>query len=216
MDRHRKLSLIASCTIVLIGMQGCRNEEDTLPKPEEVKDISAVERLMSKDGQEIAAARDELLASRKMLIAQLIDIVDDEEDRAHNKASVETAMYILGEMRALEAIDVLVDHLGFPFTENGGITVMHGGMMFQRLEDAGRMYPGVDALIKIGEPCLDAVLAKQKSPVRRATPYVAAMVVLRGRDWTRETLKTTMEEEPDVEKKKWLKRSLDVLTKVPD
>lgn len=216
MDRHRKLSLIASCAIVLMGTQGCRNKEDTLPKPEEIKDISAVERLMAKDGQEIAAARNELVASRKRLIGQLIDIIEEQENRSHEKTSVQAAMYILGEMRALEAIDVLVGHLGFPFTENEGVIVIHGGMMFRKLEDAGRMYPGVDALIKIGEPCLDAVLAKQKSPVERATPYVAVMVVLRGRDWTAQTLKATMEEETDIGKKKWLQRSLDVLAKFPD
>ena len=216
MNPYRKLSLTVSCVMVLMGIQGCRNEKDALPKPEEVKNLSAVERLMSKDGQEVAAAQNELVASRKTLIGQLIQIIEDKENRVYNKTSVQTAMYILGEMRALEAIDVLVEQLGFPFTENGGVTVMHGGMMFQRLEDAGRMYPGVDALIKIGEPCLDAVLAKQKSPVRRATPYVAVMVALRGREWTAQTLKATMQEETDLEKKKWLQRSLDVLAEVPD
>lgn len=215
MNTYRKLTRIAVYLTVLMVMQGCRNEKKTMPVSQQAEELTAVQRLISKDGEDVSTARDELVASRKTLIGQLIQIIEDKENRVYNTTSVQTAMYILGEMRALEAIDVLVEQLGFPHTAEGGLTVMQGGMMFQRLKDAGRMYPGVNALVKIGEPCLDAVVAKLKSPVI-VTPYVAVLVQLRGRDWTVETLTTAMEKETDAEKKRWLKRSLDALAEVPD
>jgi len=171
---------------------------------------------MSKDGGEIVAARDELVAARKELIGQLIDIVRDKEKRKNNQAGVQAAMHLLGEMRAVEAIEVLVEYLAFPLIHNEGTGVtIFGGMLGEGLKDAGRMYPGVDALINIGEPCLDAVVTKLKSPTT-VTPYVAVLAGLRGRDWTVETLKTAMEKETDAEKKQWLKRSLNKLAEIPD
>lgn len=215
MISYQKLLLILLCLSTLFAMQRCRNEKKAMPAPEKAKELTAVQRLMSKDGEVLYTARDELVAGRKELIGQLIDIIRKKENRIYNKTRVRAAMYILGEMRAVEAVEVLVEHLGFPHTGEGGVVVMHGGMLGSSLKAAGKMYPGVDALIKIGEPCLDAVVAKLESPVI-VRPYVAVLVGLRGRDWTVETLKTAMEKETGAEKKRWLKRSFDGLAELPD
>lgn len=153
MGPHKKLVVTALWVSVLLVMQGCRNEKEAIPAPEKDGELPAAQRLMSKDGEEIAGARDELVAARKTLIGQLIQIIEDKENRVYNKTSVQTAMYILGEMRALEAIDVLIEYMGFPrIFEEGQLAPISvdGGTMGRSLKATRRIYPGVDALIKIG------------------------------------------------------------------
>ena len=215
---HKKLASISLWLSVLLVMQGCRNEKEVLPAPEKGKQLPAVERLMSSDGEVLFPARDELIAARKELIDQLIAIISEKENRIGKPASVRAAMYVLGEMRAVEAIDVLIEYMGFPrIFEEGQLAPISvdGGTMGRSLKATRRIYPGVDALIKIGEPCVDPVVGKLGSSVNMRA-CLGVLVGLRGRDWTIETLTTAMEKETDAEKKRWLKRSLDVLAEVPD
>jgi len=224
MRKELKMSLygnvmrIAVCLSVLFVMQGCRDEKKAMPASEKDEGPTAVQRLMSKDGEILFPARDELVATRKQLIGELIAIIEEKENRIGKQASLRAAMYVLGEMRAVEAIDVLVEYIGFPRVMGVGepvVTDVSTSMLSHNLKDTREIYPAVDALIKIGEPCVDPVVGKLGSSVNMRA-CLGVLVGLRGRDWTVETLTTAMEKETDAEKKRWLKRSLDVLAEVPD
>lgn len=221
MNSSANVAVIVGCLTILSAFQGCRNEKAAVPTPEKGEGLTVVQRLMSKDGKEMVAARDELIAARKELLRQLIGIIEEQKNRINRQSSVRVAMYVLGEMRAVEAVDVLVKYIGFPRIYEGeaGIVSLDGGtMLYRDLNKIRSVYPPADALIKIGEPCIDAVISKVGSA---ETNYereacLGVLVGLRGRDWTVETLTTAMEKETDAEKKRWLKRSLDALAEVPD
>jgi len=218
---YKKLILIPLCVNGLFVIQGCRKETKEIEVPQKETKPTPIERLLSKDGQEIYAARNELLAAKKDLIAKLIDIIKEKENLLNNQPSVRAAIFILGEMRAVEAIDVLVDQIGFPRIYEGeaGIVGLEGGTMFHRgLKNIGKVYPAAGALIKIGEPCLDAVVTKLASTVGIFEPKacLGVLVGLRGRDSTAEMLKAAIERETDAKKKERLESSLDMLAKMPD
>jgi len=218
MNTYRKLTRIAVYLTVLMVMQGCRNEKKTMPVSQQAEELTAVQRLMSKDGEILFPARDELVAARKQLIGELIAIIEEKENRIGKQASVRAAMYVLGEMRAVEAIDVLVEYIGFPRVMGVGepvVTDVSASMLSHNLKDTREIYPAVDALIKIGEPCLDTVVAKLGSPVS-IRACLAVLVGLRGRDFTVETLTAAIEKESDAKKKVRLEASLKVLGKLPD
>jgi len=186
----------------------------------EEKQTTSVERLLSKDGQEIYEAQNELLTARKDLIARLINIVKNNENRLKRQASVRAAMFILGEMRAVEAIEALVEHIGFPFVYEGEpmIVDIEGGMIHRGLKGIGKTYPAVSALIKIGEPCLGDVITKLSSTdhLLEEKACLGVLVGLRQRDSVIEMLKDAIKKKTDSKKKDRLQRGLDLLAQMKE
>jgi hypothetical protein len=122
-----------------------------------------------------AEARRELLHERNSTISQLISAIEEKADRSSNHAFVRDAMTVLGDIRASEAIDVLVRHIAYPrtatiedrqFTSAGRISIGDAGL------------PAIDALVKIGEPCVDAVIMKIRTTTV-ANERIACVGVLR-------------------------------------
>ncbi len=208
-----KLALILLCVGSLLAVGGYREEKQT----------TAVERLLSKDGQEIYEAQNELLTARKDLIARLINIVKNNENRLKRQASVRAAMFILGEMRAVEAIGVLAEHIGFPYIREPGGEPRPGppvgmGTIRRGLKGTQKTYPAVEALVKIGEPCLDDVITKLSSTdhVLEEKACLGVLVGLRQRDSVIEMLKDAMKKKTDTKKKDRLQRGLDLLAQMKE
>lgn len=107
---------------------------------------------------------------RKQIISELSRIVADPENHVFRPEAVREAIQLLGELRSLEGIDVLVEYIGFPKvrhpdageyegpTPRGGKPVPKGTP--GAAERRAKQFPAVPALINIGPPCIDAVIAK--------------------------------------------------------
>jgi len=208
-----KLALILFCVGSLLAVGGCREE----------KQATAVERLLSKESEEIYEAQNELIRARKDLIARLINIVDEKENRLTRRASVRATIFILGEMRAVEAVQVLVGHIGFPYvyeyTAGESIPVdADGGTLWRGIKGIQKTYPAVKALIKIGEPSLDDVINKLSSTdhLTEQKACLGVLVGLRQRDSVIEMLKDAIKKETDTKKKDRLQRGLDLLTQMKE
>ena len=127
----------------------CSSTEGILPS-ESTPLAQDVEALYSSDFSRVAEARSRLIASARLssenrdeIVRRLTMVLDDprtEQTKYFNAwyASAET----LGDLRAVEAINVLVRHLDYT---NGvaGLALSH--------------VPAVQALIKIGKPAVPAV-----------------------------------------------------------
>lgn len=210
MVSYRKLALVLLCVGSLFVTVAALKE----------KKASALERLLSKDGIEIKEAQNQLLAARKDLIARLISIIEDKENRVKGQASVRAAIFLLGEMRSVEAIEALVEHIGFPFVYEGEpmIVDIEGGMIHRGLKGIGKTYPAVSALIKIGEPCLDDVITKISSTdhVSEEKACLGMLVGLRQRDFVIGMLKDAIKKKTDTKKKDRLQSSLDLLMQIKE
>lgn len=106
--------------------------------------------LRSRDIPTRAAARVRIVEDRKDLIRGLVNIVkeaDDSDDKRCPGAGLKrTAIEILGEIRATEAVPVLYENLKHE------ATLFDGGM--DDMANPGKRYPCVGSLVKIGSPAL--------------------------------------------------------------
>ena len=211
MVSYSKVVLVLFCVGLELISSGCRKKKQT----------HLVEKLLTKESAQITEARDALLAARKTeeLTAQLINLIAEKKNRNEYIGGVEAAMFVLGEMRAVEAVPVLVEHIGYPhYCEPGegpagGYPGFSSGMLVRRVSEYVRIFPGVEALTKIGEHCLDDVvtgLAGAKSMVQ-AKPYLVVLVVLRERDSAVEILKEAMDKETEVNRRNRLQKCVDWL-----
>jgi len=222
MDPYKKLLLIPFCVVVLLVMESCRKEKKVIESPQKEEKPTPVERLLSKDGKEIYEAQNELFTARKDLIGQLINIVKDKQNRLRRRASVRAAMFILGEMRAVEAVQVLVDHIGFPqvyeYTGESIPVDAEGGMLHRGIKGFQKTYPAVKALIKIGEPCFSDLISKLSSTdhMTEKKACLGVLVGLRQRDSVIEMLKDAIKKETDTQKKDRLQSSLDLLAQMEE
>jgi hypothetical protein len=173
----------------------------------------AVERLLSEETAEIAEATEELIETRKQLIRQLIELIENEQNRQLRHPCVRSAIYILGEMRALEAIDVLVEHIRYPegIVVDGliidvGPALLRGG----GVSGIERICPAVPALIKIGHPCLGKVMTKLYStePSYEVDGCLAVLIGLRGIQAVKGDLNTRLDKETDQKKRERLETAI--------
>jgi HEAT repeat protein len=123
-----------------------------------------VRRLNSENGQVRAEARRELLQERNDTIAWLAAVIEERAQRTSQRRVVAEAMSALGDTRAPEAIDLLIRHIGYPRTAAiDDRAIMSPTVLY--MGDSG--LPAIDALVKIGEPCVDPLIAKIRATDKR-------------------------------------------------
>ncbi len=115
---------------------------------------AAAQRLLSGDREVRDQAVRDLLDQRARLVAQLLTMIDEEEDWTDRSAQAKAAAYVLGEMRAVEAVPTLVrfinyERVGLPMSPSPQAPVYSTELW---------MVPAVEALVKIGEPCIGHVM----------------------------------------------------------
>jgi hypothetical protein len=176
---------------------------------EKPSEHSAAERLLSQEGGQLEEAQSELLAARAKLIADLSGIIRDHENQRHRTAAVHSAMFILGEMRAPEAAEVLAEYIGFPqvLPPGRGILVIPGGM-------GRRWRPAAEALIKIGAPCVPAVVDKlaHTDNSDEGEACLAVLDALRKRDSVSQVLEKAIARERDAKRRSRLEAGLSLLS----
>jgi len=121
-----------------------------------------VEGLRAERAADRRQAEEELLARRRRTVAGLVELLRDRDVLANRRAVAQSAIYLLGEMRAVEAVPALVDIVAYP----AGVSGPEGHRMFE-VPPAPRLWwrepperSPATALIKIGHPCLPAVVEK--------------------------------------------------------
>lgn len=142
-----------------------------------------VRMLLSQNLRERQQGRREISQERAELVSQLSAIIDDPQNHLYRRDAVESAMTLLGELRAPEAVDVLVSHIGFPHVphpEAGELACLEvdGGVFGKTI---GQLLPAVPALIRIGEPSVEAVI-KRLSTTDNVLEIEACRAVLKKLD----------------------------------
>jgi len=179
---------------------------------------SAPRRLLSNAATTRKKAQNELLAARSNLVSGLIAIVKDKKNQLTRprQDSVARAMFILGEMRAPEAVEILVSNIAFPDTLPQGaertprIVVVHGSTLRSR---PLRTMPAVQALAKIGEPCIEATINKLATTynVAEQDACFRVLIELREPGLASAMLKRAVARETDPKKRERLQNGVDRL-----
>jgi hypothetical protein len=169
----------------------------------------AATRLLSQEGTVRQEAKSELLAARAKLITDLSGIIRDHDNQLFRTASVKSAMLILGEMRAPEAAEVLASYIAFPQKlppAGRRVVVMRGG--------SATHWPAAEALIKIGAPCVPAVVDKlaHTDNSDEGEACLAVLHALRERDSVSEALGKAIAQERDTKRRFRLEAGLRLLS----
>jgi len=174
----------------------------------------AAERLSSGQREVRDQAVRDLLAERAALVAQLTAMINEQQDWEERSGQAKAAAYLLGEMRAVEAVPALVESINLERAGDGSmVPAPLAPVSFAELWTL----PAVQALVKIGEPCLDAVMSRLRGDGPGPTqpgvgPYcLRVLVELRGVQGAAETLVAAITAEPDVDRRKPLNASLQFL-----
>ena len=197
----REIVLLTLCVAVLL----CIGSAQSQPKE------PAINRLLSNNASTREEAKQELLTARTDLISQLISIVDSEENHQTRRESVRATMFILGEMRVTEAVSVLVKYVAFADDAPDFTAAGHrlGSRPLSQM-------PAVEALVKIGEPCLKAIIGKLATTydVREQAACIRVLIELRERDAASAMLVDAIAQETDLKKRERLHNSLDMLLSI--
>jgi hypothetical protein len=206
----RIITLVCVCGSAVLLLGAARQDES----PE------VTEGLLSKDPAQVNQARDELISARRDLIRQLKHIIEDPNNRAYKRSSVRAAMVILGEMRALEAINLLVEHIGWPKLHKPGEpffpVAINGGDMVTTLPSY-RRWPAVDALVRIGEPSVDPVFRKLVDirPEPELKAYLSVLIWLRDREYILSRLNQLLSQATDPDQRVLLEHAVRLVTDAP-
>lgn len=200
------LVLLLLCAVVLFNIGA------TTTQPEG----PAVKRLLSTAPDTREKAQQELLAARTKLISELIEIVADKQNyiQIATRDSVRRAMFILGEMRAIEATEVLVANIGFPDVLPRGAQEWPFASPPHTIASCPlKTWPAVEALIKIGEPSCKLVLDKLATTTSSSEDGACIRVLfeLLGRDRASAVLKDAIAGEQDSKRRERLSGALGLL-----
>lgn len=158
------------------------------------------QRFRSSRAEDRAQAKNEVLSARNLVISSLIALINEKgnEDAQWEFGStqVKTAVEVLGEMRAAEAAETLAK-----FVEKG--------------KYGKELGPGVVglALVKIGKPSVQAVLARVRASTDQEVIWSCCEVIrgVEGKDLGPVVLRLAMEREDDPGKRRNLERALNFL-----
>lgn len=118
----------------------------TAPQTDGKKTFVPIDRLLSKEMRTRDRAVDAILRDRKSVIEQLIPLIDPVNAKKYSDETRSAGAYLLGELRAVEAIPVLSRALANP-----------PGRLF--IDDLSRYdAPVFSALVKIGRPAVPAMI----------------------------------------------------------
>lgn len=130
----------------------------------------------------------QIIKERSIVVAELISAIRDKENRLQRPDSVDRAIRLLGELRAREGVETLIEHVGFPVLAEFGTPMGITGGGYLVGKSPSELFPAVNALIRIGEPTIGPILeriADNDSVVERRA-FVAVLRELEKRTAIRE------------------------------
>ncbi len=156
-------------------------------------------------------AQRQALEARKLLISGLLGVVTDPSVLKSRPRSVEVAMTMLGDMRAVEAIQVLVDKIAYPAVVPPGIEVGPGGLLppSPRTGNPFEWLAAPEALISIGEVCVPKVLKRMSltDHVLEHEALLGVLIVLEGEPGAAALLQEAVAQEHGEQAQKRLRSS---------
>jgi hypothetical protein len=158
------LAIACPVGVVYVLASGVEGDKEQSVKP--FDDLSA------RDEQTRDRAVDKILEDRRSVIDRLIPIIDPANAAKYNNETRCAAAYLLGEMRAVEAVPILANTLAKP-----------PGRQFS--STLSRYYDGpvFNALVKIGRPAVPSMiqnLAGTDHPAMRESSLGVLLHVLGG------------------------------------
>ena len=150
----------------------------------------------------------EIVTDRKARIESLIAVLDlgDKDARGAERTSLNAAIVVLGELRAVEAIPSLLRYIVF-YTGDGAFSV-------NKLVGRDKGYAAVKALAEIGSPAIPSVMKKLSESEDDIVLVNCAWVIneIVGRRFLMPYLQYALENEQDDNKKRRIKYLLDMLS----
>jgi hypothetical protein len=125
-----------------------------------------LERLRSRNWKERAAAFESLRTERQTATRVLLEVLRGPRREPHEAFATTNAMLMLGEFRALAAVEPLVANITYydpslPVSEPYPL----------------RCYPAADALVAIGEPSIRGMFGRLRDPVNNDELRIMAFVI---------------------------------------
>ncbi|MEQ8785782.1 MAG: hypothetical protein RIC55_05765 [Pirellulaceae bacterium] len=177
--------------VFCIGVRGFAAEGDEQRVSQDKRPLPASKARLEGVGRDVTTAllsddfelREQAIAGvvrdRKELIKQLCAVVAEPTNCSGRPEAVRGAITLLGELRAKEAVDVLVDHLAFPDVAPKGAGPPRLVTDARDLYPTRDRLPAIKALIAIGEPGVDRLVEKLASP-RNHVEFEACLIVLKA------------------------------------
>ncbi len=159
-----------------LGQSLGRDRGDTIVREKEPLVPGAAQMLLSSEQAVREKARDEILAAHRQLVAELCSNVADHANHRSSAHGVAESIRMLGELRSREAIDVLVEHIGFPLVRYPDGTSI-SPFPFRPGQPLGDSLPAIGALIKIG-PASVLPAARKLVATKSDVEYEACFDVL--------------------------------------
>jgi len=173
------------------------------PRPSEERRMKIVQSLLATQQAKqriLKRVKYQTLAQQKQIASELAKIVADPESHRNRPESVKAAMSLLGELRAKEGADVLANHIGFPFIYHpeAGRPPLFGVGSVGSISILEESLPAIPALVSIGEPCIDVVIAKLSKTERvlEQNACIRVLTMLDQGPTIRKKLKTAFTKAP--------------------
>lgn len=124
------------------------------------------------------------------MIAELMSTIRDEDNRLQRPDSVDRAMRLLGQLRAPEGVDVLIENIGFPILAEFGTPMGGTGPLALIGKSPAELFPAVNALTRIGEPAVGPILKRiaHEDGVVERRALIAVLRELENRTAVRERI----------------------------
>jgi len=188
-------------------------------------EISAVRGICSPDMKVREKTQRDILEARARMITELVNIAKDEKNRTEivRRDYALRACYLLGELHAVEGSQVLSQYIEYSerVGRSGQYVMISEGL--PRYKDYYSRPLGewatVGALVKIGEPCIPAVMKRLSEANVGPSVYEACgrvLLELRGRDGAAAIIKVALTKETDLQKRESLKAAYDWVKKAPE
>jgi HEAT repeat protein len=137
----------------------------TAPQADEKKAVVPIDRLLSKKLLTRNRAVNAILRDRQSVIEQLIPLIDPANAEKYPDETRVVAAYLLGELRAVEAVPVLSQVIADP----PGPRYVIDGSRYD--------YPVTTALVKIGRPAVPAMIKNLETSDDRAVRGISLGVL---------------------------------------
>jgi hypothetical protein len=155
------------------------------------------------------------IESRSEMIIGLTNILKDVQIQGTREDSINRAIFILGEMRVPETIPRLIELIGFPLVQPAGTHPSYGqpvGMGTLRKSVRGT-FPAVEALIKIGDPCMKQVIEKLQATnsVLEMKACLGVLLGIKGKASASALIRDAMAGASQLENRERLQNSLEMI-----
>jgi hypothetical protein len=142
---------------------------------QEVPHNELLDMLSSRDANSRAYARRQIVKRRSETVNALLKSIEDNVGRGRI-AAVNDALSALGDIQAVESVEQLVSHIGYPFTSESDDALSDFLPPMSVYKD--NQLPTVKTLVKLGEPSISPVIRKLAT-TDELTERLAGILVLR-------------------------------------